>query len=66
MKVEVIKPGNPRKQVELADGATVTDAVKAAGYAGAASINGTTRNGGDPVAEGDVLFVTPKVEGGAR
>ena len=67
MKVRVLKLGHSAREVEIAAGATVEEALKSArmetdGYS--VTVNGVGAMLTAQVREGDVITLAPKVEGG--
>jgi sulfur carrier protein ThiS len=67
MKVTLITFGGGRELVEVPDGATVGDVLEAAGASSEGykiQRNGVTTSPSATVEDGDILTVTPKVEGG--
>ena len=65
LNVKVIKLGNPVKEITLAPGATVADALEAAGYSNAtAKKNGIVVGPDTAVVNGDQLLLSDKVVGG--
>ena len=69
MKIKVLRLGHSAREVEAASGATVQEVLQQAevpldGYS--ISINGLGAGPSAGVADGDVLTLVPKVEGGTR
>ena len=67
MKVKVLKLGYAAKEVEAPEGSTVDDALRLSemeqeGYS--ITVNGVGANLTAHLSEGDVVALTPKVEGG--
>jgi len=67
MKVKVLKLGEAATEVDVANGATIADVVKASGYEGSGytrTLNSQIVFDSTPVKDGDVVTLAPKVEGG--
>lgn len=68
MKVKVLTLGRAAREVELQDGATVADAISAAGApkdsAYSRHLNGTPCFDSDVVVEGAVVTLVPAIKGG--
>jgi len=67
MKVKVLRLGHSATIVEIADGATIEEALQqneipSQGYS--ISVNGLGAGGSAGLADGDVVTLVPKVEGG--
>jgi len=67
MKVKVLRLGHSASIVEIADGATIEEALQqneipSQGYS--ISVNGLGAGGNAGLADGDVVTLVPKVEGG--
>ena len=69
MKIKVLCLGRSAKEVELHDGATVEDAIKAAGFPTESTytrhVNGAPVMDSDLMTENAVLTLVPQVKGGA-
>jgi sulfur carrier protein ThiS len=69
MKVRLLKLGHAAKEVEVPAGATAEEAIKASGFeidGFACLTNGVGAMLSSPVHDGDVIVLSPKVEGGAH
>ena len=69
MKIKILRLGHSAREVEAASGSTIQEVLEQAevpthGYS--ISINGLGAGPSAGVAEGDILTLVPKVEGGAR
>ena len=67
MKIKVLKLGEAATEVDVANGATISDVVKASGYECAGytrTLNSQIVFDSTPVKDGDVVTLAPKVEGG--
>ncbi len=70
MKVRVLKLGHSAKEIDVPAGTTVEDALEQSkldqeeGYS--VTVNGVGANLSAQIREGDVIALTPKVEGGAK
>ena len=67
MKIKVLKLGESAKEIDVPAGSTVGDAIKTAeydGYGHTRSLNGQPVFDTAHVNEGDVLTLSPKIEGG--
>ena len=70
MKIKVLTLGRAAREVEVADGSTVSDAITAAGAPKDATytrhLNGVPCFDSDVVVEGAVLTLVPQVKGGSE
>ncbi len=67
MKIKVLKLGHSARQADLPAGSTVQDALNKADFDGTGyslTINGLGCSTGAAVSEGDIVTMTPKIEGG--
>jgi sulfur carrier protein ThiS len=67
MTIKVLKLGHSAQQIELPAGSTVQDALDKADMASegySLSINGLGVSSGAAVADGDIVTLVPKIEGG--
>jgi len=67
MRIKVLKLGHSANVVEVGDNTTVRDAIQAAGHeiqGYSLTINGLGCGPDASVSEGDVLTLSPKVQGG--
>jgi len=69
MKIRILRLGEAATEISMAEGATVQEAMDALdwkwnGYT--VMVNGMTAVGWTPLKDGDVVTMSPKVEGGAR
>jgi len=68
MKVKVLKLGYAAREVEVSEGTTVDEAIRASGMETGGykvTLNGVGADLSAQVREGDIIALTPKVEGGA-
>ena len=68
MKVKVLKLGYAAREVEVSEGTTVEEAIRASGMdvgGYKVTLNGVGADLNAQVREGDIIALTPKVEGGA-
>ena len=66
-RVKILKLGERASEVNVPDGKNIGDALEAAGFSASGySImrNGSTASTAAPVSEGDVITLSPKIEGG--
>lgn len=69
MKIKVLKLGESAKEIDVPAGSTVGDAIKSAeydGYGHTRSLNGQAVFDTAHVNDGDVLTLSPKIEGGTK
>jgi len=67
MKVKVLKLGYAAREVEVGEGTTVDEAIRASGMEGGGykvTLNGVGADLSALVRDGDIIALTPKVEGG--
>jgi len=67
MKVKVLKLGHSARQADLPAGSTVSDVLAKADFAAqgySLTINGLGCSTGASVSDGDIITMTPKIEGG--
>jgi len=67
MKVKVLKLGHSAREAEVPAGSTIQDALDKADFDPAGysiTINGLGASLGAAVSEGDIVTMTPKIEGG--
>lgn len=69
MKIRVLKLGEAATEITMAEGSTVQEAIDALGWlwnGWTVMLNGTTAVGWTQLKDGDVVTMSPRVEGGAR
>ena len=67
MKVKVLKLGYAAREVEVSEGTTVDEAIRASGMESGGykvTLNGVGADLSALVRDGDIIALTPKVEGG--
>ena len=67
MKIKVLKVGHSARQADVPAGSTVQDALNKADFGAqgySLTINGLGCSTGAAVSDGDIVTMTPKIEGG--
>jgi len=68
IRVDVVRAGTPRKEVEITSGSNVECAIREAGFNPAGhqmTVNGVGATSQTGLQHGDTVFLSPKIDGGA-